>query len=351
MARNVTGSDASTVRVTAFGGPRDAWDAAVLRFGGTFCHLSGWWRVLEDVLGHETFTLVATDDSDEILGLLPMGRVRSRLFGDYLLSMPFLSYGGPLGSEEARRALAGSAVEHARSLGVDLLELRALRPVPGALATSSRKMTVVKALPASVDELWKSGLKAKLRSQVRRPMKEGMTSRFGLELLDAFYGVFARTMRDLGTPVLPRRFFEVVAREFSREALIGVVEHRGRTVAAGFGFAFGGEVEITWAGARRDCAAMAPNMLLYWAFMEESIGRGATRFNFGRCSPGSGTHRFKLQWGGEELPLPWAQWSPRGLTATPSPESAMYRLATALWRRLPVSLTVRVGPIFSRSLP
>ena len=92
-------------------------------------------------------------------------------------------------------------------------------------------------------------------------------------------------------------------------------------------------------------------MLLYYAFMEESIRRGASVFNFGRCSPGSGTHRFKLQWGSEDQPLPWAQWSPSGVTATPNPEQGKFGLAIAAWQRLPLPVANTLGPLISRSLP
>ena len=110
-------------------------------------------------------------------------------------------------------------------------------------------------------------------------------------------------------------------------------------------------MEITWAGASRELSRMAPNMLLYWSFMEETIRRGAGTFNFGRCTPGSGTHRFKKQWGGEDHPLPWGQWSPTGVVSTPSPDSAKFRLATSVWSRLPVGVTRVVGPVLARSLP
>jgi serine/alanine adding enzyme len=340
------------MRVVRFDGTDADWDALVNACGGgSFCHLSGWRHVLADALGHRTTRLAALDARGNAAGILPLVRVRSRLFGDYLLSMPFLSYGGPLGSPEARGVLVAAAVEEARSLGVDLLELRSRERLPGDLHVSERKLTVLKPLPTTPEELWEKGLRAKLRSQIRRPQKEGMVARFGTALLPEFYGVFARTMRDLGTPVLASRFFDAVVDRFTGESVVGIVEHEGRPVAAGFGFAWGGEVEITWAGALREHAASAPNMLLYWSFMEESIRRGAGLFNFGRCSRDSGTHRFKMQWSAEEHPLPWSQWSKRGIVATPSPDSAKFRLATRAWSRLPMPVANAIGPRISRLLP
>jgi FemAB-related protein (PEP-CTERM system-associated) len=265
--------------------------------------------------------------------------------------MPFLNDGGPVGSQAARSALAEAAAREARELGVDLLELRSRHPVPGNLRTAHRKITVLLELPDSPKILWEEGLKAKVRSQVRRPMKEGMEARFGTDCLDGFYRVFSRTMRDLGTPVLPRRFFETVAEELAGQVVFCTVGLSGEPVAAGCGFLWRNEVEITWAGSLREFNRMAPNMLLYWAFMEEAIGRGADTFNFGRCTPGSGTHRFKRQWGGEDRALPWAQWSPGSVTGTPTPTGTKYRLATSVWKRIPLNVANRVGPFLSRSLP
>lgn len=327
------------------------WDALLRELGGaTYGHLWGW-RAVMDALGHESWAWAASDAEGRTHGVLPLVRVRSRLFGDYLVSMPFINYGGPLGTPAAREALGAHAADEARRLGVDLLELRTREAVPGGLTRSDRKITVVKALPATTEELWEKGLKAKLRSQVRRPMKEGMTASFGPELADEFYEVFAVTMRDLGTPVLPRRFFETVLRHMPDHAVVCVVRHGDRPAAAGFGFAFGGALEITWAGAIRELSRMAPNMLLYWSMMEESVRRGLAAFDFGRCTAGSGTHRFKRQWGGEDVPLPWAVWSASGVSATPTPTGKAMELATRTWSRLPLGLTKVLGPRLSRSIP
>lgn len=319
----------------------------------TFCHLAGWREVMADSLGAECLFRAAVDREGRYAGVLPLVRVRSRIFGHYLVSMPFLNYGGPIGSPAAQRLLADWAVAEARHSGADLLELRTRHGLPlgEELRTVHRKITVVLDLPESADSLWSKGFSSKLRSQIRRPQKEGMTTRFGEDQVPAFYEVFSRNMRDLGTPVLPRRFFEYLPRAFPEQVRFGVVYQGDVPVAAGCGFRWGNEYEMTWASSLREYNRQAPNMLLYWSFMEEMIGAGVTIFNFGRCTPGAGTHRFKLQWGSRDLPLPWAQWSPRGVAATPSPESPGFQLATAAWRRLPVAVANRMGPVLARRIP
>ena len=352
VAPGPSASGEGPLRVVPFDGSAADWDGLLEGFeGSTFGHLGGWRNVMSRILGHELRYRVALSEEGEARGLLPLVRVKSRLFGDYLVSMPFLSYGGPLGTEEARGLLANEAAEEARRLGVDLLELRSRTPVPGGLRTSHRKLTVVLDLPDSSEVLWQEGLKAKVRSQIRRPMKEGMETRFGLTELDSFYTVFSRAMRDLGTPVLPLDFFAAVASELSEQVLFCTIVLAGEPVAAGCGFLWEDEFEITWAGSVREFNRMAPNMLLYWSFIEEAIRRGARAFNFGRCTPDSGTHRFKRQWGGDDLPLPWAQWSPGSVASTPVPTSRKYQLATTVWQRIPLQVANRLGPLISRSLP
>lgn len=345
--------DVSGVRVGSMEpGEEREWDAFLERDDrGTFCHLSGWSRVIREAMGHRTHYLMARDGKGAVTGLLPLARVQSRIFGDFLVSLPFLNDGGPIGSAEARRALVAEAVALAREFRVDLLEIRSRHPVPGPVSAASRKVTVLLPLPSTARELWDNTLRAKVRSQIRRPQKEGMEVRFGADQLPAFYRVFARNMRDLGTPVLPRQLFDEILRVFPEQVRIGAVYHGTEAVAAGCGFRWQGEFEMTWASALREFNGMAPNMLLYWAFMERAVEEGCTVFNFGRCTPGGGTHRFKLQWGGTDLLLPWSRWTPGATETTPTPQSTKFRMAVRAWQHLPLAAANRLGPFLARKIP
>ncbi len=332
-------------------GDSASWDTFVRGAdSSSFCHLAGWRDILSDQLGVECLYRVTVDADGDLQGILPLVRVRSWLFGHYLVSVPFLNDGGPLGTASARRQLADEAVAEARRTGADLLELRTRDGVGLGLPISSRKITVLLPLPPNADDLFKA-FPSKLRSQIRRPLKEGLTTRFGPDQVEPFYEVFARTMRDLGTPVLPRGFFERVATTFPDLAVFGVVYRGDQPLAGGCGFLWREEFEMTWAGAVRESRTVAANMLLYWAFMQEMIARRARVFNFGRCTPGGGTHLFKQQWGGADVALPWCQYAPRAVKATPSPDDAAFSWGPRLWRRLPLSVANRLGPRLIRFLP
>jgi serine/alanine adding enzyme len=306
---------------------------------------------MEDVLSHECLYFAAVDETGEWRGVLPLVRVRSVL-GHYLISLPFLNDGGPLGDTGAQQNLVEHAVAEAKSSGATLLELRSREDVPGPVTPSYRRIAVHLSLPSSREELWKDTLRPKLRAQVRRPGKEGMTFRCGAAELDGFYAVFARNMRDLGTPVLPRAFFERGASSFGTSMIFAAVYNKtGAPVAGACCLHWRDELEVTWASSLKEYNRLSPNMLLYASLMEEAIDRDVKVFNFGRCTPGGSTHKFKQQWGGHDVPLPWPFWSRHAAVGVPSAKNPFYRVATAAWSHLPVAVTNRLGPVLARLLP
>lgn len=339
------------IAIKPFTGNPLEWDGFVARSpGATFCHLFAWREIMSEALGHECFHLVATDDDGAWCGVLPFVRVKSPLLGHYLVSMPFLNAGGPLGSKEAEAELVAWAVREAQRSRADLLELRSRRLVESAPRQSNRKITVQLPLPDAPQKLW-AAFPSKLRSQIRRPLKAGFEARFGAEQREPFYDVYAHTMHRLGTPALPPILFARIAALMPDITEFGVVYLGDTPVAAGCGFRWNGEFELMWAGALHEHNRDAPNMLLYWAFMERMIASGTGVFDFGRCTAGGGTHGFKRQWGGSDVALPWAQWSPHNVTATPSPDKPIFRFASNCWKQLPHAVTNRVGPLIATRLP
>lgn len=340
-----------SLTVSRYHGAAEPWDQFVRsQAGWTHFHRYGWRTVIEQVMGHDCPYLVARDPDGTIAGVLPLVRVRSALFGHYLVSLPFVNYGGPLGTDAAIQALVAEASRLTSSGGVKLLELRSARELPIDLPVSHRKVTVLLDLLPGDPQLTFKKFEAKLRSQVRKPGKEGVTIRFGADQVPAFFQVFAEHMRDLGTPTQPERLFTALAAQFPDDMWVGCAYLGEIPIAGGIGFRWGTEFEMTWASSLHSHGKIAPNMGLYWAFMERCIQEGVTIFNFGRTTPGSGTHRFKLQWASREAPLWWYQQA-AGIAKTPSPDDARYAWGPRLWRRLPIPVATALGPRIVRGIP
>ncbi|MEO8223796.1 MAG: FemAB family XrtA/PEP-CTERM system-associated protein [Gammaproteobacteria bacterium] len=320
--------------------------------GGTLYHQTAWQRIFTREFGWDTHYLEARG-RDGLEGILPLVRLRSRLFGDFLVSLPYVNYGGVVArTESADRLLTEAAVDLAGSLGVSHMELRELRPRAATWAARTDKVGMQATLAGTEEAHW-NALPAKLRSQVRRPQKEGATTRIGgAELLPAFYAVFSRNMRDLGTPVYARSFFSTVARELAECVDVVIVELGGKPVAAGVLIHFAGRTEIPWASSLRSVNRLGVNMLLYWACLRRAIERGSRIFDFGRSTVDSGTYQFKRQWGAEPVPHYWHYWL-RGGGELPrlNPSNPKFALAIAAWQRLPLWLANGLGPHIVRNLP
>jgi len=331
-----------------------AWDRYVLSHAmASGYQLMGWRRVVEKAFGHRTFYLMVRDEHGQVRGVLPLVFVSSRLFGRFLVSMPFVNYGGVLTDDfDAQRALLEAAASRAIHLGATHIELRHERLLYLDWASKQHKVSMRLDLPREPEALW-NRFPSKLRSQIRRALKEHLTVRIeGIEILDDFYRVFARNMRDLGTPVYGRSFFEAILEEFPKDARVCAVYLGQQPVAAGFLYGFKNTLEIPWASSDRRYNRLSANMLLYSAALEYACREGFATFDFGRSTPGGGTYRFKEQWGAHPVPLYWYHWSCVGRPVPDvSPENSKYELAVKMWKKLPLPLTRLIGPSIVRKIP
>jgi len=332
----------------------EEWDNYVRSHpDATNYHRAAWRKVVERSFGHLTHYLAAKDDTGQIRGILPLVYMKSRLFGAFLISLPFFNYGGLLAdSYEAAQQLLCQADELRRKNGAEYLELRHYGYTIDSLPSKQHKVTMILALENSEEAQWKA-FNAKLRNQTRKAEKSGLLPVIGgLELLDGFYDVFVRNMRDLGTPVYGREFFYNVLKELQDSARIVAVRHNDRIIAAGIITWFRDIVELPWASSISDFKSMCPNNMLYWEAIKFAIELGAKNFDFGRSTPNEGTFNFKKQWGAVAAPLSWQYLLEEGKTMPDlNPKNPKYAIAIRAWQKMPLTLTRILGPRIVRSIP
>ena len=331
----------------------EQWDAYVAtRAGASFYHRAAWAGVIERSFGHTTRYLTAWSGG-AIVGVLPLVLCKTWFFGRFITSMPFVNYGGVVADPgDAAAALLSAAIDAAKATGSSSLELRHVDRMFPDLPARTHKVAMVLSLQPTVDGQWQ-GLDRKLRNQVRKAEKSGLTvASGGVELLDAFYDVLAHNMRDLGSPVHAKRFFRDVLTTFREESRVFVVSLESKPIAASVVLWRGAQLEVPWASAMRAYNPLCPNVLLYWAMLKFGIERGFARFDFGRSTPLEGTYQFKQQWGAAPEPLHWEYWLSGGQSLPDrGPTNPKFMRAIALWRRLPVAVTRAIGPWIVRNIP
>lgn len=331
-----------------------AWDAYVEGHPeAAVYHTSALRRFVEEATGHRTMYLMARE-GDQVVGALPLVQLKSRIFGNYFVGIPYFNHCGALAdSPEIRGALCDEAAARAGEAGASHIELRHLGPVEGlGWPCKQSKVEMMMDLPPTTEALWK-GFKAKLRSQIRKPKKLGLYTRVGgLELLDDFYVVFARNMRDLGTPVYAKGFFRRFMQALPRQTRLIICYYGGVPVGGGLVVGFRDTLEIPWASTVADYNHLSPNMLLYWTTLKYAVEHGYARFDFGRSTPDEGTFKFKVQWGARPVPLHWYYWlADGGELPELNPHNPKYALAIKTWQRLPVPVTRIIGPALVKNLP
>lgn len=315
-------------------------------------HLWQWRTVFERALGHRCRYFAARRDG-RLVGVLPTTIVKSLLFGRVLSSLPYVNYGGVLAEDAAAEsALLDAASQTVVSERLSYLVLRHRSRHFMQLPARDHKVTMLLPLRTSPDAMWDS-LDRKVRNQIRKAEKSALSVQTGgAELLDGFYRVFARNMRDLGTPVYGRELFAEMLEAFPDDVKIHVVTRQGETIAGAISYCYGSTIEVPSASSLRQYRALCPNHMLYWHVIQSAIARGIGTFDFGRSTPNDGTYQFKEQWGAEREQL-WWEYSlapGRTLPATDRQDSK-FKLGIEAWKRLPVGLATIIGPSIVRAIP
>jgi len=331
--------------------PRDRarWDAFVRDApAATFFHRSAWHGIVEG-LGHRCHYLYAERDG-RVTGILPLAEIRSRLFGHSLISTPFCVYGGVVACDSDSEArLTHAAAELADQLQVDYLELRNREqrqtdwPIKHLYVTFRKRI-----VPKGIDDL--KAIPMKRRNKIRKGIHAGLEASHDGDIAE-FYRVYAESVRNLGTPVLPRSWFERLREAFGADCEITVIAQKGQPLATVMSFYFRDEVHTYYAGSIRRGRGVAVNDFMYWTVMRRALERGVRLFDFGRSKLGTGSYDFKEQWGFESQPLPYAYHLVRSREVPNiSPTNRKYGLFIKAWQKLPVPVSCAVGPWLARDL-
>lgn len=329
---------------------RARWDAFVRASpDATFFHLSAWQDIVQDVFRHRTYFLFA-ERAGDIVAVLPLAEVKSRLFGHALTSLPFCVYGGIAGGPEGVAELEAEADALARRLGVQHLELRHLRPRRPEWPRQELYVTFRKEIHDD-DDANLLAVPRKQRAMVRKGIRHGLRAEADREG-DRFFALYADNVRRHGTPALPKAFFERLRQTFGRDCeVLTVVDVDGMPLSSVLTFYFRDEVLPYYAGDAAAARDVAANDFKYWELMRRARARGCRLFDFGRSKVGTGPYSFKKNWGFEPQPLSYEyRLYKRDRVPQNNPLNPKYRAFIALWRRLPIRVANALGPHIVRNL-
>ena len=246
-------------------------------------------------------------------------------------------------------ALRDVAIELAERWQVDHLELRH-REAQSDLPAVDRYVRFRKAIHADAEANMRD-IPRKQRAMVRKAIRKGLQAEFQPDTA-VFYRLYAESLRNLGTPVLPRAYFARLHTEFGDACeQLTVRDAAGTPVASVLSFYFRDEVLPYYGGGSAAARALSANDFMYWELMCQAAAKGVRQFDFGRSRVGVGSYHFKRHWGFEPEPLHYQYHLVRRRDLPdPSPDNPRFRLAIRVWQRLPLRLTTWLGPMLARHL-
>ncbi len=331
---------------------QDKWDAYVLNHpDASPYHLFAWKMAVEAAYGHKSYYLMA-EQNGYVVGVFPLIHLRCPLFVNELTALPFCDIGNCLcENTEIQDLMLDKAITAGTQLKVRKIKLRGNFSPTDYMQENFKtektgKVRMLLKLPSSSEELLAS-FKSKLRSQVRKAEKNGITFRWGsLEDIDAIYFVFSKNMNILGSPVHSKKWLINVLKQYKGNARIGLAEFEEQVIGMGIILTCGQSVSVPWASTLRKYNCLSPNMLLYWNFLKFTADSGFKTFDFGRSTKNEGTYRFKKQWGAQPEPLLWYTATNektdkvnRGQSTTGRKEKI-----AEIWRKIPLPITNILGP-------
>jgi FemAB-related protein (PEP-CTERM system-associated) len=327
-----------------------AWDQfATLSTDGTFFHLSGWKRIIENVLRHPTHYLYCEKGTD-IVGILPLAHVKSLLFGNALISVPFLVYGGVVSNDEAATSmLIDAACNKADELGVDYLELRNRKASGKGWPTKANYVSFAKELDPDPEKNLLA-IPRKQRAMIRKGIQAGLVAETDSDA-GRLYDALLPCKRNLGTPFFSHRYLQAIIDEFGDAAEVTTVTKDNATICSVMSFRFRDQVLPYYGGGGDAARDLKGNDFMYWAVMEKACNDGVRVFDYGRSMEGTGPYRFKKHWGFEPQPLSYEFYLVND-DSLPNlnPSNAKYKLAIDAWKKLPLFAAARLGPPLARRL-
>ncbi len=325
------------------------WDAFVESCPeATFFHQSGWHKIVEE-MGHSAHFLYAERNGD-IEGILPLGHIRSVLFGNSLISAPFCVYGGVAAkTDAARQQLDQAGCDLGNKLAVDAIDFRNRNDSGKDRIKQDLYVTFRKPISADDGENLQS-IPRKQRAVVRKGIKSGLTSVLDNDTT-RFYQLYSESVRNLGTPVLSKSYFDSLQSVFGKQVDIITIENEGVAVSSVLNFYFRDEVLPYYGGGGDAARACKANDFMYWEVMRRSAEKEIAVFDFGRSKKGTGSYRFKTHWGFEPEQLHY-EYELIKATEPPNlnPNNPKYQYFISAWKHLPLKVSQVVGPVLARNL-
>jgi hypothetical protein len=331
----------------------ETWNSFIERNDGPIYARWGWGEAIA-TYGIDRYHLIAREEESEaIVGAVPLYHIDSWLFQSQLLSPAFAERGSitfaPDAPDGAQTNLLDETKRLAGKLGVDNLELRGSTvPADDDFITKNRYVTFEADVACETDEVWAAIKDSRQRQIMQAADDPELEFRLGssLDALREYYELYLKSMRGHGSPPHSFEFFRTLWEYLYPigNLRLGMVFYDGSLINGMIDLASGSTV-YQW-GVVNEYEHRDKNggSWLIWKTLQWAAENGYTSYEFGRTREGSGVYMFKKSFNGSKVWYDDLHYFPAGETSLPDPEDDTYDQAKKIWRMLPLPVVRYVGP-------
>lgn len=321
---------------------KDEWNRFILSHEDScFFHRYEWKLVIEKVFGFKPHYII-NKQNNLINSVLPLFEAHNRL-----ISVPFSTQGGVISSTP--QLLIDKAIQLAKDKNLDYLELRQQKKLDTNMQLKDYYYHMQLKLGKDPKIVWEKADK-KMRNAVRKARKLGLTTDRGVKYFEDFYRLFARNIRDLGTPVDKKEFFIEIINQFRDDVDIVVTKLNSKVIGAIFLLKHKNIIKSEWAVSDRKYFGYNAAQLMYWRAIEDACKEFQV-FDFGRSIKDEGTYNFKKKFGALPVQLHYLYYINKGSMPDIRKTSKKRKLFAWCWSKTPLFITNKLGPIIRERFP
>ena len=321
-------------------------------------------RALEKTYGNCRGKYYILSKNGRIEALFPFFIVKSGLFGNRMISVPFLDVGGFLGDYDesdiaeligAIKKDCGKKLKHieirTNSLMPDFEKNRKILADLGFSEDSGRQQMIIEL--TGEEDLWKRFHKH-TRNEIRKAEGSGLKINpiENENEIKGFYGLYSREMRNFGTPQHSLKFFRNIFSAMREKSAGFNCYHEGKLIASLILFFQNRHAYVAFNVSEPKFRIFKPNDLLYWTAIKFCMHKGAKYLDIGQIeqnvskdSKAYSLYKFKKKWLGREYARSYFYLSMKeGEKESARENMEKYKRFRALWKKLPAFAVKIIGP-------
>lgn len=316
----------------------------------TIYHTPEWKKLIEDTFNYKPYYLFLKNDYGEIVGLLPMFHVRSRLSGDGLCCVPFAHECGPIGDEHTLNILTKDGIDLYRNMEIGSGGHHFNRHIEVKDSLNAdfhlRNIFSVYTLELSNVETTWSIIHKSVRRYIKKSLDKVEISKSNcIEDAELFFQVNCRNKKDKGLISHPKDFFLNLVRIMPENIDIYLAKFDNKIIGGIMNISFKNKVFYGFGATDPRYIDYHPLYGCLWKSIEDACLNGYRIYDFGIASYNdTGMINFKKRWGTIEKKLYYSYYP---IPAIGKEDRARYhQIVAKVIRNMPMHAYEKLSDIF-----